>query len=81
MYAEGKGVPRDHVLAYMWLNLIVSQLPPLGKDQQNAIVDALNLVMSEMSPSQVAEALQLEREWMTERRHGALQKSFAITFR
>jgi len=53
----------------------------LGKDQQNEIVDALNLVMSKMSPSQVAEALQLERDWMTERRHGALQKSFAITFR
>jgi hypothetical protein len=37
MYTEGKGVPQDHVLAHMWLDLVVSELPPSGKDQRNSI--------------------------------------------
>ena len=55
MYAKGKGVPQDRVLAHMWLNLVVSELPLLGKQQRNTIVDALDLIASQMSPSQVAE--------------------------
>jgi hypothetical protein len=56
MYAEGKGVAQDHVLAHMWLYLVVSELPPSGKDQRNTIVDALHLVASKMSLAQLAEA-------------------------
>jgi uncharacterized protein len=81
MYTEGKGVPQDHVLAHMWLDLVVSELPPLGKEQRNITVDALHLVASKMSLSQVAEARQLAFEWMIERRHRALQKNFAVTLR
>jgi uncharacterized protein len=81
MYAEGKGVPQDRVLAHMWLDLVVSELPLFGKHQRNTTVDALDLVVSKMSPSQVAEALQLALEWMTERRHLVQQKSFVVTLR
>ena len=42
MYTEGKGVPQDHVLAHMWLDLVVSELPPSGKEQRNTTVDALH---------------------------------------
>jgi FOG: TPR repeat, SEL1 subfamily len=34
LYTEGKGVPQDQVLAHMWLDLVVSELPPLGKEQR-----------------------------------------------
>jgi len=69
------------VLAHMWLDLIVSELARLGKDQRNTNVDALDLVASKMSLAQVAEARQLELEWMIEHRHRAQQKSFAATLR
>jgi hypothetical protein len=80
MYAEGKGVPQDDVLAYMWLNLVVLELPPLGKQQRNTTVDAIDHVASRMSPSQVAEARQLALEWVTERRHQLQQKTLGARF-
>jgi hypothetical protein len=81
MYAEGKGVRQDHVLAHMWLYLVVSELPPSGKDQRDTTVDALHLVASKMSLAQVAEARQLAFEWMIERRHRAQQNNLAVTLR
>jgi uncharacterized protein len=80
MYAEGRGVPQDRVLAHMWLNLVVSDLPPLGKQQGNTTVGALDLVVSKMSPSQVAEAQQLAFQWLTEHRQRLQQKSLVATF-
>jgi TPR repeat protein len=81
IYAEGKGVPQDRVLAHMWLNLVVSELPPLGKQQRNATVDALNLVVSQMTLSQVAEAQQLAFQWLTEHHHLLQQKNLVASFR
>ncbi len=80
MYAKGKGVPQDRVLAHMWLNLVVSELPPLGIQQRNTTIDALDLVASQMSPSQVAEAQQLAFQWLTEQRQLLHQKSVAAMF-
>lgn len=81
IYAEGKGVPQDRVLAHMWLNLVVSELPPLGKQQRNAAVDALDLVASHMTPSQVAEAQQLAFQWLTEHHRLLHQKGIVESFR
>ena len=81
MYTEGKGVPQDHVLAHMWLDLVVSELPPSGKEQRNTTVDALHLVASKMSLAQLAEARQLAFEWMIERRHRVQQKNLAVILR
>jgi TPR repeat protein len=81
LYAEGKGVPQDRVLAHMWLNLVVSELPALGKQQRNATVDALDLVASQMTPSQVAEAQQLAYQWLTEHRQLLQQKNLVASFR
>ena len=81
MYTEGRGVPRDHVLAHMWLDLVVSELPPSGKDQRNSTVDALHLVASKMNLAELAEARQLAFEWMVERRHRAQQKNLAVILR
>ncbi len=81
MYAKGNGIPQDHVLAHMWLDLVISELSRLGHKQRNTAVDALNLVASQMSQSQVTEAQWLAIQWMTEHRHLFQQKSFAATFR
>ena len=81
IYAEGKGVPQDRVLAHMWLNLVASELPPLGKQQRNATVDALDLVVSQMTASQVTEAQQLAFQWLTEHNQLLRQKSLVASFR
>jgi uncharacterized protein len=56
MYALGHGVPQDFVLAYMWFNLAAAQgtaNPVQGRD----------LIANHMTPSQIAEAQRLAREW------------------
>ena len=56
MYAEGKGVPQDHVLAHMWFNLSAAQgNEKARKDRDN--------VAKVMTPDQLAEAQRLAREW------------------
>ncbi len=71
MCAKGQGVSQDYVQAHMWLNLAASQLPPLGKDQQNTTVDARDRVASKMTPQQIGEAQELAFEWTIEHRHVA----------
>jgi uncharacterized protein len=69
MYAEGQGVSQDYVQAHMWLNLAASQLPSLGTNQRNTMVDARDRVASKMTPQQIAEAQELAFEWTIEHRH------------
>jgi TPR repeat protein len=56
MYATGKGLPEDYVLAYMFLSLAAGQ----GNSQATQAKDGL---VPKMTPSQRAEAEQLTREW------------------
>ena len=57
MYAEGRGVPKDDVLAYMWANLSIAQ----GNEKASEIRDLLE---TRMSGTQIEEAQRLSREWM-----------------
>ena len=64
LYLEGKGVPKDLVLAYMWVNLAAATAP------QNDLVSMGNNIAKErevlagrMTPEQIAEAQRLSREW------------------
>jgi hypothetical protein len=58
LYRAGYGVPKDPVLAYMWLDLAAAGGP--SADQARASRDALE---SGMTPEQIAEAGRLVREW------------------
>jgi uncharacterized protein len=55
-YDNGLGVPQDHVRALMWLNLSAAQ----GKEGAATFRD---LVARLMTPTQIAEAQKLAREW------------------
>jgi TPR repeat protein len=55
-YDNGLGVPQDHVRALMWLNLSAAQ----GKEGAATFQD---LVARLMTPTQIAEAQKLAREW------------------
>ncbi|MCY4659165.1 MAG: hypothetical protein OXF93_05030 [Acidobacteria bacterium] len=60
MYAEGRGVDRDDVTAYMWLNLAAAGLTGAQRD---LAVNTRVRVASQMSRSDLGEAQRLAREW------------------
>jgi len=56
MNYEGKGEPKDYVLAYMWITLAAAQ------GDENA-AKGLETLEKELTPDQIAEAQRLAREW------------------
>ena len=60
MYANGRGVPQDHVRAHMWANLAAAQ----GQDEDHR--ETRELIAEMMTPAQIAEAQKLAREWLAE---------------
>lgn len=64
LYADGKGVPKDFVLAYMWFNLAAAAAPQndfvrIGSD----IAKERDALATMMTREQIAEAQRLSREW------------------
>ena len=55
MYYGGTGVPQDFVLAHMWANLAAIK--------NNNYVKTRDAIARNMTPSQIAEAQRLAREW------------------
>ena len=55
-YADGRGVQRDYVRAYLWFSLATGQ-----GDQRAA--HSRSILISLMSPAQIAEGQKLAREW------------------
>ena len=60
MYHNGEGVPQENVQAHKWFNLSASRYQ--GKNHDYA-VDSRNDTEKRMTPTQVAEAQKLAREW------------------
>ena len=56
MYYNGRGVPKDYVMAYMWYYLAETQ------GSEEAIINR-SIVVKEMTPEQIAEAERLSREF------------------
>jgi uncharacterized protein len=56
MYAIGKGVPQDYVIAHMWLNLA-------AVDGDKDAAEGRDTLAAKMTPAQIAEAQKLAREW------------------
>jgi len=56
MYERGAGVQQDYVQAYMWYNLGTANGAKPGDLRRDALA-------KRMTPEQIAEALQLVREW------------------
>jgi len=62
MYAKGQGVPQDFTQAHTWFNLAASHAEAAGT--RDAAVEARDLAAAKMTPSQIAEAQRLAREWV-----------------
>ena len=67
MYEHGRGITRDYVQAYKWVNLVaVHFVPPSDRSgtlQREIAVSARDQIGAKMTPAQVAEAQQLARDW------------------
>ncbi len=64
MYANGEGVKRDYVLAYMWANLAASQKTGVDRKMSEELRDSLE---KKMTRQQIAEAQRLAREFKPKR--------------
>ena len=60
LYRFGKGVDRDLVQAYLWLDLAVNHTTGPESDSIKEYRDAAG---AKMSQQQIADAVKLEREW------------------
>ena len=60
MYANGRGVPKDDLFAYMWANLAAAHAPA---DKQKAFSDFRDQVEQRLSPQQRADGQRMAREW------------------
>ncbi len=60
MYAHGHGVSEDYVQAYMWFILAASSYPT---HRLNTWAEEIDTVAAKMTPSQIAEARALARNW------------------
>ena len=61
MYRQGWGVTQDYVQAHLWFNLAAAGLSP-GEDRNKAASNR-DQIETLMTPTQVAEAQRLAREW------------------
>jgi TPR repeat protein len=59
MFHKGEGTPKDNVMAYVWWNIVAGQV-----DDEDAKKNK-DLIEKEMTPSQIAEAQKLSREYYT----------------
>lgn len=62
MYHDGEGVPQDYVMAHMWYNLALASSQLAGKPRE-ACLRGINILMSQLTSHQLAEAQRLAREW------------------
>ena len=61
MYAKGYGVPQDHIEAHKWFNLAAAS--STSKPNRDRAVEARDKLVARMTPTQIAEAQKLAREW------------------
>ena len=61
MYANGEGVPQDHVQAHKWLTL--ATITFTDKSKRDQAIKVRTSVAAQMTPAQIAEAQKLAREW------------------
>jgi uncharacterized protein len=64
LYSMGEGVSRDYVIAHMWFSLAAGG-DKKGVEAQNKMTpaQARDIVAKHMTPTQIAEAQKLVREW------------------
>ena len=63
LYYHGRGVLQDYVESHKWLNLAAARFLPIESDKRARALKNRNLVARKMTPSQIADAQLLARDW------------------
>jgi TPR repeat protein len=63
LYHNGQGLPQDYVQAYKWLSLAASRFSMSKAGTDNKAASLRDHVAAKMTPTQIAEAQKLGREW------------------
>ena len=63
MYVNGQGVPQDYVQAHKWFNLAAARFPGSETKRRESAVENRDRIAAKMTPTQIAEAQRLAREW------------------
>lgn len=63
MCAEGRGVPQDRVNAHKWFSLAAALFPASYSAKRDSALKNRDVVIAKMTPTQIAEAERLFREW------------------
>jgi TPR repeat protein len=63
LLARGDGVQQDFVRSHMWFNLAAAAYPASATEERNKAVKNRDLVATNMTPAQIAEAERLARKW------------------
>jgi TPR repeat protein len=63
MYDTGRGVLQDYVLAHKWYNLAASHYATWEADVGASAARSRDRLTTRMTPTQVAEAQKMAREW------------------
>ncbi len=61
MYVSGRGVPQNSLQAHVWFNLAAARLP--DNEERKLAVESRDMVAAKLTPTQIAEAQRLAREW------------------
>jgi len=56
-------VPQDYVQAHKWFNLAAARFPGSEPKRREAAVENRDRIAAKMTPTQIAEAQRLAREW------------------
>jgi len=62
LYAKGQGVQQNYIFAHMWFDLVASAKVTVPQLREKAAKNR-DIIASEMTPAQIAEAQRLAREW------------------
>lgn len=71
VYFKGQGVPQDYVQAHMWFNLAAA-------NGDKTVVDLRNALANQMTPTQIAEAQKLAREWKPIKSNGLTSAEWVL---
>ena len=63
----GRGLPQDYVEGHKWLNLAATWFLPSEAEKRARAIKNRDIVAKKMTPSQIADAQSLAREWTAKR--------------
>jgi TPR repeat protein len=63
MYVNGEGVQRDYVLAFMWFEIAIENVPQSDPHWRSRLAEFMAEIAVQMTPEQISEAQRRAQNW------------------